>query len=113
MGAGIQRWWRDRKAELAAAREKWDAEQLRILDAYRVTVLNDFTHAIHDTVHVANVIRQVMRELDIQPRPYSDWSDEQKIRMDRLVYGTGVGRLRSDGSLEHVPFNELVFEFNR
>lgn len=39
--------------------------------------------------------------------------DAQKIELDRLLYGTGVGRRRPDGTLEHVPLADLVFEFRR
>ena len=52
-----------------------------------------------------NVTKKVMREHGIEPRPYSEWSDEMKIRYDRLVYGTACVRVRPDGSLEHVQMN--------
>jgi hypothetical protein len=35
-------------------------------------------------------------------------TDEDLIERDRLLYGTGFGRLRGDGSIEHIPAQTVV-----
>lgn len=57
-----------------------------------------------------NITREIADRLGLGLRPRSEWSDAQKIKFDSLVFGTGVGRMRPDGTLEHIPFEELVFE---
>jgi hypothetical protein len=59
-----------------------------------------------------NITREIAEQCGVELKPRSEWTDEQKIKWDRLVYGTGCWRLRPDGSQEHVPIEDLVFEYN-
>lgn len=60
-----------------------------------------------------NAIKKFMQDNGIESRPRSEWNDEMKITYDRLVYGTGFGRRRPDGTIEHIPFGDVVIEYNR
>lgn len=55
-----------------------------------------------------NICREIAAELGVELRPRSEWSDEQKIQLDLLVYGIGFARLRADGSHEHIPAAEVL-----
>lgn len=35
----------------------------------------------------------------------------ERIECDRLLYGTGFGRLRPDGTLEHIPAPEMIVDY--
>jgi hypothetical protein len=68
----------------------------------------------HDAVCIGrnNVTREVAETCGVELTHYEQWTDEQKIRHDRLVYGTAFARRRSDGSLEHIPTLEMMVFMN-
>jgi hypothetical protein len=67
----------------------------------------------HDAICVGrNITREVAEAHGVELTLREQWTDEQKIKFDTLVYGTGFARRRSDGSLEHIPTTEVVVWMN-
>lgn len=89
--------------QIEAARDEALAVIRDMINVQPISIKNVMTPEMQTRLAAMRTARS-----NVQPIVIDSVDDNAHIERDRLIYGTGFGKLRVDGTLEHVPAPDVL-----